>query len=249
MNTIGIIPARYNSTRFPGKPLIKIGGKTMIRRVYERCTLSLNNVIVATDDKRIMKEVEGFGGHAIMTSTDHKSGTDRCAETITLYQKSCNKPVDVVINIQGDEPFLDPAILSHLSKSFIDPEIQISTLIKKVLCENEIFDPNLSKVVIDKNSTALYFSRSPIPYVINADKTKWAGVHSFYKHIGIYAFRKEVLMELTQLPFSSLEQAESLEQNRWLENGYRIHVIETQHESVSVDTPKDLEKINNMNLL
>ena len=249
MNTVGIIPARYNSTRFPGKPLIKIGGKTMIRRVYERCTLSLNNVIVATDDKRIRKEVESFGGHAIMTSTNHKSGTDRCAEAITLYQKSCNKPVDVVINIQGDEPFLDPAILSHLSKSFIDPKIRISTLVKKITNKKEIFDPNVPKVVIDKNGIALYFSRSPIPYVINADKSKWAEIHPFYKHFGIYAFRKEVLMELTQLPFSSLEQAESLEQNRWLENGYRIHVIETLHESVSVDTPEDLEKINNMNFL
>ena len=249
MNTIGIIPARYNSTRFPGKPLIKIGGKTMIRRVYERCTLSLNNVIVATDDKRIIKEVEGFGGHAIMTSTDHKSGTDRCAEAITLYQKSSNKPVDVVINIQGDEPFLDPAILSHLSKSFIDPKIQISTLVKKITNKKEIFDPNLPKVVIDKNGMALYFSRSPIPYVSNIEKTKWAVEYPFYKHIGIYAFRKEVLMELTQLPFSSLEQAESLEQNRWLENGYRIHVEETEHESISIDTPEDLEKINNMNLL
>ena len=249
MNTVGIIPARYNSTRFPGKPLIKIGGKTMIRRVYERCTLSLNNVIVATDDKRIRKEVEGFGGHAIMTSPDHKSGTDRCAEAITLYQKSCNKPVDVVINIQGDEPFLDPAILSHLSKSFIDPKIRISTLVKKITNKKEIFDPNLPKVVIDKNGMALYFSRSPIPYVSNIEKTKWAVEYPFYKHIGIYAFRKEVLMELTQLPFSSLEQAESLEQNRWLENGYRIHVEETEHESISIDTPEDLEKINNMNLL
>ena len=249
MNTIGIIPARYNSTRFPGKPLINIGGKTMIRRVYERCTLSLNNVIVATDDKRIRKEVEGFGGHAIMTSPDHKSGTDRCAEAITLYQKSCNKPVDVVINIQGDEPFLDPAILSHLSKSFIDPKIRISTLVKKITNKKEIFDPNLPKVVIDKNGMALYFSRSPIPYVSNIEKTKWAVEYPFYKHIGIYAFRKEVLMELTQLPFSSLEQAESLEQNRWLENGYRIHIEETEHESISIDTPEDLEKINNMNLL
>ena len=249
MNTIGIIPARYNSTRFPGKPLIKIGGKTMIRRVYERCTLSLNNVIVATDDKRISKEVEGFGGHVIMTSPHHKSGTDRCAEAVTIYQKSCNEPVDVVINIQGDEPFLDPAILSHLSKSFIDPEIRISTLAKKISSEDDIFDPNLTKVVIDKNGMALYFSRSPIPYVINADKLEWAGIHPFYKHFGIYAFRKEVLMELTQLPFSSLEQAESLEQNRWLENGYRIHVEETEHESISIDTPEDLDKINNMNFV
>ena len=172
MNTIGIIPARYNSTRFPGKPLIKIGGKTMIRRVYERCTLSLNNVIVATVDNGMLKEVEGFGGHVIMTSPDHKSGTDKCAEAVTLYQKSCNEPVDIVINIQGDEPFLDPAILSHLSKSFNDPEIRISTLVKKISCKKDIFDPNLPKVVIDKNGMALYFSRSPIPYVINADKLK-----------------------------------------------------------------------------
>ena len=249
MNTIGIIPARYDSARFPGKPLIKIGGKTMIRRVYDRCTLSLNNVIVATDDKRIRKEVEGFGGYVIMTSHDHKSGTDRCAEAVTLYQKSFNELVDVVINIQGDEPFLDPAILSHLSKSFINPEIRISTFVKKISSEDDIFDPNLSKVVFDKNGMALYFSRSLIPYVSNIEKTKWAVEYPFYKHIGIYAFRKEVLMELTQLPLSSLEQAESLEQNRWLENGYRIHVEETEHESISIDTPEDLEKINNMNLL
>ena len=249
MNTIGIIPARYNSTRFPGKPLIQIGGKTMIRRVYERSSLSLNNVVVATDDDRIKNEVDGFGGHVIMTSSDHISGTDRCAEAVTLYEKSYNEPVDIVINIQGDEPFLDPAILSHLSNSFIDPNIMISTLVKKFSSEDDIFDPNLPKVVIDKNGMALYFSRSPIPYIINADKPKWAGIHPFYKHFGIYAFRKEVLMEITQLPFSSLEQAESLEQNRWLENGYRLHVVETEHESISIDTPKDLEKINNMNLL
>lgn len=249
MNIIGIIPARYDSARFPGKPLIKIGGKTMIRRVYERCTLSLNNVIVATDDKRIRKEVEGFGGHVIMTSHDHESGTDRCAEAITLYQKSHNEPVDVVINIQGDEPFLDPMMLSHLSKSFIDPKIRISTLIKKISSEDEIFDPNLPKVVVDKNGMVLYFSRSPIPYVSNIEKSRWFVEYPFYKHIGIYAFRTKTLMEITQLPPSTLEQAELLEQNRWLENGYTIYVEETQHESISIDTPEDLEKINSMEIM
>lgn len=249
MNTLGIIPARYHSVRFPGKPLIIIGGKTMIRRVYERCSLSLNNVIVATDDKRIRKEVESFGGHVIMTSINHQSGTDRCAEAVTLYQKSHNEPVDIVINIQGDEPFLDPVMLSHLSKSFNDPEIQISTLIKKISSEKEIFDPHLPKVVADKNGMALYFSRSPIPYVRNIEKTKWAGEYPFYKHIGIYAYRTDILMEITQLSPSSLEKAESLEQNRWLENGYTIHVKETQHESISIDTPEDLEKINSMEIM
>ncbi len=249
MNIIGIIPARYDSARFPGKPLIKIGGKTMIRRVYERCTLSLNNVIVATDDKRIRKEVEGFGGHVIMTSHDHESGTDRCAEAITLYQKSHNEPVDVVINIQGDEPFLDPMMLSHLSKSFIDPKIRISTLIKKISSEDEIFDPNLPKVVVDKNGMVLYFSRSPIPYVSNIEKSRWFVEYPFYKHIGIYAFRTKTLMEITQLLPSTLEQAELLEQNRWLENGYTIYVEETQHESISIDTPEDLEKINSMEIM
>lgn len=249
MNTLGIIPARYHSVRFPGKPLIIIGGKTMIRRVYERCSLSLNNVIVATDDKRIRKEVESFGGHVIMTSVNHQSGTDRCAEAVTLYQKSHNEPVDIVINIQGDEPFLDPVMLSHLSKSFNDPEIQISTLIKRISSEKEIFDPHLPKVVADKNGMALYFSRSPIPYVRNIEKTKWAGEYPFYKHIGIYAYRTDILMEITQLSPSSLEKAESLEQNRWLENGYTIHVKETQHESISIDTPEDLEKINSMEIM
>lgn len=249
MNTLGIIPARYQSVRFPGKPLIIIGGKTMIRRVYDRCSLSLNNVIVATDDKRISKEVESFGGRVIMTSQNHQSGTDRCAEAVTLYQKSHNEPVDIVINIQGDEPFLDPVMLSHLSKSFNDPEIQISTLIKKISSEEEIFNPHLPKVVADKNGMALYFSRSPIPYVRHIEKTKWAGEYPFYKHIGIYAFRTEILMEITQLSPSSLEKAESLEQNRWLENGYTIHVVETQHESISIDTPEDLEKINSMEIM
>lgn len=249
MNTLGIIPARYHSVRFPGKPLIIIGGKTMIRRVYERCSLSLNNVIVATDDKRIRKEVESFGGHVIMTSINHQSGTDRCAEAVTLYQKSHNEPVDIVINIQGDEPFLDPVMLSHLSKSFNDPEIQISTLIKRISSEKEIFDPHLPKVVADKNGMALYFSRSPIPYVRNIEKTKWAGEYPFFKHIGIYAYRTDILMEITQLSPSSLEKAESLEQNRWLENGYTIHVKETQHESISIDTPEDLEKINSMEIM
>ncbi|MCH7657381.1 MAG: 3-deoxy-manno-octulosonate cytidylyltransferase [Bacteroidetes bacterium] len=249
MNTLGIIPARYQSVRFPGKPLVIIGGKTMIRRVYDRCSLSLNNVIVATDDKRISKEVESFGGHVIMTFQNHQSGTDRCAEAVTLYQKSHNEPVDIVINIQGDEPFLDPVMLSHLSKSFNDPEIQISTLIKKISSEEEIFNPHLPKVVADKNGMALYFSRSPIPYVRNIEKTKWAGEYPFYKHIGIYAFRTEILMEITQLSPSSLEKAESLEQNRWLENGYTIHVVETRHESISIDTPEDLEKINSMEIM
>lgn len=248
MNVIGIIPARYNSTRFPGKPLIKIGGKTMIRRVYERCTLSLENILVATDDKRIKKEVESFGGSVTITSSDHESGTDRCCEALQSFQKSSNMDFDVVINIQGDEPFLDPVALSHLSKIFTDPEMQISTLVMKITRNKDIFDPNLPKVVFDNNGMALYFSRTPIPYIFNTEKTKWTGVHTFFKHIGIYAFRKEILFKLTQLPPSSLEKAERLEQNRWLQNGYRINVLETEHDSISVDTPEDLQKINGLNL-
>lgn len=249
MDILGIIPARYNSTRYPGKPLIKIGGKTMIRRVYERCTLSLKNILVATDDERIKREIENFGGNVIMTSPEHKSGTDRCAEALTKYKNRDKSHYDVVINIQGDEPYLDPISLPHLAKSFTDPDIQISTLIMKISTRKEIFDPNVTKVIFNNNRKAMYFSRSAIPYLRNVEKNKWVKTHDFYKHIGIYAFRNDILQKITQLPLSTLEKAESLEQNRWLENGFSIHIEETFHETISIDTPEDLEKINNLNLL
>ncbi len=241
MKFIAIIPARYASTRFPGKPLAVLGGKTMIQRVYEQVAGVLDDAVVATDDERIYEAVKAFGGKVVMTSTEHRSGTDRCREA---YLKVGDK-YDVVVNVQGDEPFIQASQLEALKRCFENPATQIATLVKPFKAEDGLAaleNPNSPKVVLDEASQALYFSRSVIPYLRNVPREEWLMKHTFYKHIGIYAFRAEVLREVTALPQSTLEKAESLEQLRWLENGYKIGVGVTDIETIGIDTPEDLEK-------
>ena len=238
---IGIIPARYASTRFPGKPLADICGKSMIERVYIQAHHELENVAVATDDERIAAAVESFGGRAIMTSPDHQSGTDRCWEA---YCKQ-GKQFDVVINVQGDEPFITASQLRAIISCFEDENTDIATLVKPFSEADGIEaleNPNSPKVVLDKESRAIYFSRSVIPYLRGVEREDWLKQHTFYKHIGMYAFRSEVLREITSLPQSPLELAEKLEQLRWLENGYKIGVGISDVETVGIDTPEDLER-------
>jgi len=245
MNVIGIIPARYQSSRFPGKPLQLIKGKTMIQRVYEQCikTDALSEVIVATDDKRIFSHVESFGGKVIMTSLNHQSGTDRCNEVLDLL-KNKGREYDVAINVQGDEPFINPEQIKNLIECFEDQQTQIATLIKEISISDELFNANCVKVVKDKNHNALYFSRQPIPYFRNLPHNEWIYKHTYYKHIGIYGFRPDVLEKVTKVRPSQLEETESLEQLRWIENGYKIKLAVTSYENFAVDTPEDLEKIN-----
>lgn len=243
MNVIGIIPARYASTRFPGKPLAEIGGKPMIQRVYEQVSTCLDEVWVATDDTRIQDAVEQFGGKVVMTSDQHRSGTDRCLEAALKM----NVPVDVIINIQGDEPFIQAEQIESLKRCFIDkPDTQLATLVKpfaKTDSWETLSNPNSPKVVLNANGEAVYFSRSVIPYIRGAETEEWLQKTTFYKHIGIYAYRMEVLIAIAALPPSRLELAESLEQLRWIENGYRIQTAVTTVENLAVDTPEDLERI------
>lgn len=241
MKFVGIIPARYASQRFPGKPLAILGGKTVIQRVYEQVKKVLENVYVATDDDRIFKTVEAFGGKAIMTSPDHKSGTDRIEEAVEKLGES----FDVVINIQGDEPFIHESQIRELCSCFDDSNTQIATLGKpftKDMGMEALENPNSPKIVVDNNSYAMYFSRSVIPYLRNIKHEDWLGNFPYLKHIGLYAYRREVLREVTKLPQSSLELAESLEQLRWLQNGYKIKVGRTDVETVGIDTPADLQR-------
>jgi 3-deoxy-manno-octulosonate cytidylyltransferase (CMP-KDO synthetase) len=246
MKILGIIPARYASTRFPGKPLTIINNKLMIRHVYERAikAKSLTEVYVATDDKRIEDAVLSFGGKVIMTSEKHRSGTDRCMEAFEKLEKQ-GKSFDVVINIQGDEPYIHPEQIDLAASCFNNPDVNIATLAIKLTSEEELFNPNIIRVVFDIHKKALYFSRNPIPFVRNFEKKDWLANHQYYKHIGIYAYRQQVLRQITMLDTSPLEQAESLEQLRWLENGYKIHVEITEFESIAVDTPEDLLKFLN----
>ncbi len=243
MKILGVIPARYSSTRFPGKPLVQILGKTMIQRVYEASSRVLDNVVVATDDERIFNEVEKFKGHVVMTSVHHKSGTDRIVEAMEKISHSSNFQPEVIINIQGDEPLLKAEHLNKICKCFSHPSVEIATLAKPIRTDEELFNPNYPKVVISKHSEALYFSRSVIPFLRNSAKKDWHSLHNYYKHIGIYGYRADILKEISILDVSGLEKAESLEQLRWLEHGFRIQVELTQIETPSVDTPQDLEKI------
>lgn len=241
MRFIGIIPARYASTRFPAKPLAVLGGKSVIQRVYEQVKKSLDEVYVATDNDLIKDAVLGFGGKVVMTSVNHRSGTDRC------YEAYCKvgSGYDVVVNIQGDEPFIQPSQIEELKRCFDDASTQIATLAKpfrEADGKEALFNPNSPKVVMDKDHRALYFSRSVIPYVRNAEPTEWLKRHTYYKHIGLYAYRADTLREVTSMPQSSLELAESLEQLRWLENGYVIKVGITEIETIGIDTPEDLAK-------
>jgi 3-deoxy-manno-octulosonate cytidylyltransferase (CMP-KDO synthetase) len=238
MKVLYIIPARYASTRFPGKPLVEIDGKSMIQRVWEQVKLMEGaDVIIATEDDRILKHGEGFGAQVMMTSADHQSGTDRCAEVVSKLDKK----YDVVINVQGDEPYIKPEQLQELLSCFQDAPTQIATLVKEISFDDHIHDPNIVKCVIDKNKNALYFSRYPVPYKRNPSAS--IPGEKYYKHIGLYAYRPMILEQITKLPPSYLEVSESLEQLRWLENGYRIKVEISQYYSVSIDTPEDLGKI------
>ncbi len=245
MDFLGIIPARYESSRFPGKPLVEIKGKPMIQHVYERTSLALNNVYVATDDERIANIVKSFGGKVLMTSKSHPSGTDRCCEAACIVSEEKSVGCDVVINIQGDEPFLETSQIASLQNCFDDEDTEIATLIKKVTVDEELFNENQPKVITDVNNFAIYFSRSPLPHLRGVDKIRWLKEHVYYKHIGIYAYRFNVLQALCKLPPSSLELAESLEQNRWIEHGYHIKTAVTDVENIAVDTPEDLIKIKN----
>ena len=238
MKFIAIIPARYASTRFPGKPLAMLGGKTVIQRVYEQATSVLGEAYVATDDERIFQTVEQFGGRAVMTRSDHKSGTDRIQEAADKI----GTDADVIINVQGDEPFIQSSQIDTLMHLFDDPATQIGTLGKPFESLEAIENPNSPKIVTDNRGFALYFSRSVIPYIRGKERDSWFGEYPFLKHLGIYAYRREVLAEVTKLPQSSLEKAESLEQLRWLQNGYRIRVGLTDVETVGIDTPEDLQR-------
>ncbi len=241
MKFIGIIPARYASTRFPGKPLADMLGKPMIQRVYEQVSGLLDDVLVATDDHRIFETIKSFGGKAIMTSENHQSGTDRCYEAYTLTGKN----FDVIINIQGDEPFIKASQIETLKACFLDPQTQIATLVKPFGEEVDfdvISNPNSPKVVVNKQMQAMYFSRSIVPFIRGREQKNWPAIYPFYKHIGLYAYKADVLKEITSLPQSALEIAESLEQLRWLENGYIIKVGITQEETIGIDTPDDMEK-------
>ena len=235
MNILGIIPARYGSTRFEGKPLALINGKMMIQRVYEQAKKAdkLSEVVVATDDERIYNAVVGFGGKAVMTSTKHKSGTDRCCEVVDKIGNG----FDAVINIQGDEPYINPQEINQIAELISEKDTQLASLCKPVYDEEELMSPNAVKVVFDKNGKALYFSRFAIPYLRNQIE------RTFYKHIGIYAYKCDVLKKVAALPQSGLELAESLEQLRWLENGYTVRMGVTEFESFSVDVPDDIVKI------
>lgn len=241
MKFIGIIPARYASTRFPAKPLAMLGGKTVIERVYRQVEGVLDHVVVATDDERILKAVEAFGGEAVMTSVDHKSGTDRVHEAFAKVGKG----YDVVVNIQGDEPFIHAQQLESIRQCFADSTIDIATLVKP-FTPNDGYEAlenvNSPKVVVNNKMEALYFSRSIIPFMRGKEKEEWLKGHTYYKHIGLYAYRANVLKEITSLPQSSLEIAESLEQLRWLENGYKIKVGISEIETIGIDTPEDLQR-------
>ena len=241
MKVLTIIPARYASTRFPAKPLALLGGKPIVQRVYEQVSKVVERVIVATDDERIYNTVVSFGGEVVMTSPDHKSGTDRCTEA---YEK-LGYEADIVINVQGDEPFVAPEQIEALIGCFDSEAVDIATLVKPFSAESGIEaleNPNSPKVVMNEQGEAIYFSRSVVPYLRGVERSEWLKCHTFYKHIGIYAFRAKVLNEVTTLEQTPLEKAESLEQLRWLESGYKIKVGVTDIETIGIDTPEDLER-------
>lgn len=241
MNILGIIPARFASTRFPGKPLVNIKGKPMIQHVYEQSLkASLQKVVIATDDERIFNAAKSFGAEVLMTRENHQNGTERCAEVM----QQIGNNFDACINIQGDEPFINPEQI-NLVATLLQHKANIATLVKQIATSEDLNNPNIVKAVLNKNHEALYFSRYAIPYVRNGNAEDILKHGKFYKHIGIYGFQKSVLQELVKLPVSFLEQTESLEQLRWLENGYNITVAETNFETIAIDTPEDFQKLNN----
>lgn len=238
MKVVGIIPARYASTRFPGKPLAKLGGKYVIERVVEQVRKVLHDVYVATDDQRIFDTVKNLGANVIMTRSDHQSGTDRIAEAL----EKINEDFDVAINTQGDEPFIHPSQIETVVRCFEDTDTQIATLGKQFDTLEAAKKPNSPKIILDNHSFALYFTRALAPYIRGKEEKVWLEAYPFLKHIGLYGYRTSVLKEVTQLPQSSLELAEGLEQLRWLQNGYKIKVGLTDIETVGIDTPDDLDR-------
>lgn len=247
MKILGIIPARYGSTRFPGKPLAEIHGKPMILWVYEKAKQAgnLDELIVATDDRRILDAIKNAGGNAIMTSGNHGSGTERCREVVDKLEKK-KKYFDIIVNIQGDEPFIHPGQIDIVTADFEETDFQIATLAKVIDKQKDLSNPNVVKVITAADASAIYFSRSAIPFIRSAPQENWVDRHNFLKHIGIYAYREYILKEITQLKPGRLEQAESLEQLRWLENGYSIRVKETEHDSLAIDTPEDFQNFINI---
>ncbi|CAN5327033.1 3-deoxy-manno-octulosonate cytidylyltransferase [soil metagenome] len=240
MKILGVIPARFASSRFPGKPLADLLGKSMVHRVYLQCKKSklLSDIVVATDHQQIFDHVTGFGGNAVLTSDQHPSGTDRCREALELHAGS----FDFVVNIQGDEPFIDPHQIDLLCKS-LDAATELATLIQKIITLEQLLSPGEAKVVLNHKQEAMFFSRSPIPFVQKVDQKDWLDHTQFYRHVGLYAYRNDILKKITQLPVSPLEKSESLEQLRWIENGFKIKTVETDaEEGLCIDTPEDLEK-------
>ncbi len=247
MNIIGIIPSRYASSRLPGKPLAMIGDKPMVQWVYENCKKGLEHVFVATDDQRIVDAVEGFGGKVVMTREDHSSGTDRCAEATENIEKKYGVKADVVVNIQGDEPFFESAQLDDIKSAFESSETQIATLIQEAKDLDQVLSQSEVKVVLNHWGEGIYFSRSPIPFLRNVEKGDWLKYQTFYRHLGIYAYRIDVLNEIVKLEQSSLEKAESLEQLRWIENGFPVTCVITElDETMCIDTEEDLVKANEL---
>lgn len=247
ISTLGVIPARYASSRFPGKPLVMIDGKSMIMRVYEQTlkTTVLDRVIVSTDDERIFNHVKDCGGEVMMTSESHISGTSRIGEVVEHLSFMNHCPYDVIVNIQGDEPFIDPSQIDLLVSLFSDPEVKIGTLIRKIGDNSDLQNPNVVKTVVDLQGKAMYFSRSPIPFLRGIPQEDWLSQYDFYKHIGLYAYRSSVLKLILNLPEAPQELAESLEQLRWLYHGYNIHTAITDIETVGIDVPEDLLKLTN----
>ncbi|MDP2721711.1 MAG: 3-deoxy-manno-octulosonate cytidylyltransferase [Bacteroidales bacterium] len=248
MNIIAIIPARYQSTRFPGKPLVMIQGKSMIRRVVEQTQKAkgIAKVVVATDDPRIFDHVKSFGGNVILSRENHLNGTSRCLEALEILDSSSDSPIEAVINVQGDEPGIQPEQIEQIVTLLNQPMVEIATLIKKIESEETLFNPNVVKVIFGEDHHALYFSRQAIPFLRGVEKKQWINNHSFYKHIGMYGYKSGILKQIMKLSPGKLEQAESLEQLRWLENGLSIHTQITEYESVGIDTPEDLQKLTNI---
>lgn len=245
---LALIPARYGSSRFPGKPLALVHGKPMIQRVYEQTVKAFPNACVATDDERIYNAVKEFGGKAVMTSESHNSGTDRCFEALNNYCAESGESFDVVINVQGDEPYIQPQQLEQLGNCFNDPSVELATLVKRISSKDELMNHNSPKVILDKNSDAIYFSRTPIPFSRDVEVTdEYVKETTFYRHIGLYGYRVGTLAKICAMPQGFLEKTEKLEQLRWIENGLKIRVAETHFETHAVDTPEDLAFINSKN--
>ncbi len=243
MQFLAIIPARYASSRFPGKPLADINGQSMIERVYKRVNQLFEHCFVATDDQRIEETVLRFGGRVVMTSEKHRSGTDRCGEALEKIEAQTGLKFDVAVNVQGDEPFVSEEHLTKIKEAFLLPDTQIATLVKPFSPSEDIFNPNSPKAVVSLTGFALYFSRSAIPFLRNQEQSQWQQQFKYYKHLGMYAYRTDILRKIVLLPQGILEQAESLEQLRWLENGYTIRVSETTTETIAIDTPEDLQRV------